>query len=396
MKKILYFYLIAVAGMCFSCTEEQIAPISESSGKPGQVEVLGLDTIPGGVIVNYKIPQTGDIIEIKAVYTPTYGQKRESSTSFYTSFITIDGYNDTIEHEAEIYTINRARETSDPVTVKFRPGESSLSKTTKSMQIAGDFGGVNFSWRNPDKAMLTFEFYTENEYREMVTMDIMSVQTDSMDISFRGYDTIPYKFAVTIRDNFGNASEMLYPEGGTVTPIYETQFDKKIQRAMTIAGDVTWNHWEGEYAGLLDDDLTSIIHSNNNTAPGASITIDIGKKAKLSRFIVHQRQHINNTMYNDGNFKTFEVYSSDEEGDSPNGDWSAWTLRRVCTIVKPSGAGNGTVTDEDIAQVRAGHEFSLPLDMPPVRYLRLKVLSTWGGNTFTYMSEFTTFGVYAE
>jgi hypothetical protein len=396
MKKILYLYLIAVAGMCFSCTEKEIAPISGSSGKPEKVEILAADSlIPGGVVVNYKIPPINDIIEIKAVYTLTNGQKRESSASIYTSYMTVDGYNDTIEHEAEIYAINRAREMSDPVKFKFRPGESPLSKTTKSMQIVRDFGGVNFSWKNPDRATLTFEFYTENEHNEMVTMDIQSIQTDSTDISFRGYDTVPCKFAVNIRDNFGNSSGMLYPEGGTVTPLYEIRLDKTTQRALRIDGDVTWEHWEGRIAFMIDDDPTTFTHSDNNTVPGASITLDLGKKARISRFIFFQRQDKSDVAYASGNFEIFEVYSSDEEGDSPNGDWSAWTFRKVCTIIKPSGAIYDAMTDEDRLQAALGHEFSLPVDMPPVRYLRFKVLKTWA-SSFAFIGDITTYGLYVE
>jgi hypothetical protein len=396
MKRI-YFCLL-IMFLCYSCTEKEIAPISGSSGKPAQVDILDTVVIPGGVIVNYKIPPINDIIEIKAVYTLSNGQKRESSTSLYTSFMTIDGYNDTDEHEAEIYTINRAREMSDPVNFKFRPGESPLTKTTNSMQIVRDFGGAKFIWANPDKAMLTLEFYTENEYGEMVTIDIMSSQTDSMDMSFRGYDTIPRKFAVNIHDNFGNSSGMIYPEGETIIPIYEAQFDKKIQRVMaTVSGDVSWDLWEGRAAHLIDDDLLTIIHSDNNTVPGASFTLDIGKKAKISRIVVFQRQQSNTVIYASGNFEIFEIYSSDEEGDEPNGDWSAWTLQKVCNIVKPSGASAGQVTSEDIAQVKLGHDFSMPLDMPPVRYLRFKALKVWeSGVTYSYISELAAYGTYVE
>jgi hypothetical protein len=390
--------LIAVAVLCFSCAEKELLPVSASSGKPEKVEIIPLDSmIPGGAVIHYKIPPINDIIEIKAVYTLSNGQVRESSSSFYTSYMIIDGYNDTGEHEAEIYTINRAREMSDPVTVRFRPGESSLSKAATSMQINGDFGGVNFNWRNPDKAMLIFEFYTENELGEMVTMDIMSSKTDSTDIAFRGYDPEPCKFAVNIRDKFGNSSGMIYPEGGTVIPLFEMQFDKHIQRAMTVEGDAGWDFWEGKLVHLIDDDVTTFTHSNNNTVPGASITLDLGKKAKLSRFKSYQRLYTDAYAYAAGNFQIFEVYSSDEEGDSPSGDWSAWTLRKVCTVIKPSGAPVGQNTSEDLATAREGHDFSLPLDMPPVRYLRFKVLKNWApGNTFTYFAEITTYGNYDE
>jgi hypothetical protein len=343
--------------------------------------------------MNYKIPPVNDIIEIKAVYTLSNGKVRESSSSFYTSYMTIDGYNDTDEHEAEIYTINRAREMSDPVTVRFRPGESSLNKVATSMQIVGDFGGVNFSWRNPDRATLIYEFYTENEQGEMVTMNILSSKTDSTDIVFRGYDPVPCKFAVNIRDNFGNSSGMIYPENEYVIPLFEMQLDKHIQRVMTVAGDVSWDYWGARHEHLIDDDIETFIHSNNNTVPGASITLDLGKKAKLSRIKAYQRQIV---FYAGGNPEIFEVYTSDEEGDSPDGDWSAWTLRKVCTIVKPSGAPSGQTTSEDVEEVTHGHDFSLPIDMPPVRYIRLKVLKTWGGDRLTFFGELNTYGNYGE
>jgi hypothetical protein len=394
MKRI-YFYLIAGAVLCFSCTEKEMAPISGSSGKPEKVEIIPSDSmIPGGAVIHYKIPSMNDIIEIKAVYTLSNGQVRESSSSFYTSHMTIDGYNDTDEHEAEIYTINRAREMSDPVTVKFRPGESSLSKAAKSMQIVGDFGGVNFSWRNPDKAMLIYEFYTENGYNEMVTMDILSSKSDSTDMAFRGYDPEPCKFAVNIRDNFGNSSGMIYPENEYVIPLFEIRLDKHIQRTMTIAGDVSWDNWEGRLAHLIDDDVLTVIHSNNNTVPGASITLDLGKKAKLSRIKLYARQHVDHAIYGNGSFQIFEVYSSDEEGDSPSGDWSAWTLRKVCTVIKPSGASSGETAD-DIAAGKQGFDFSLPIDMPKVRYLRFKVLKVWG-NTYSHAAELNVYGNYDE
>ncbi|MDR1222075.1 MAG: DUF4959 domain-containing protein [Tannerella sp.] len=391
MKKI-YFYLIAGAVLCFSCRDAEIAPISDSSGKPEKVEILAVDTVPGGVAINYKIPPINDIIEIKAVYTLSNGKIRESSSSFYTSYITIDGYNDTGEHEALIYTINRAREMSDAVPVKFRPGESNLSKAAKSMQVIEDFGGVNFSWRNPDKAMLTFEFYTENERGEMVTMNILSSKTDSTDLSFRGYDTIPRKFAVNIRDNFGNASGIIYPEGEYITPLYEILLDKTIQKIPHLTNDTDWQQWGSVDRNFIDDDKTTFVHTLANTVPGATITIDLGRKAKLSRFLIFQRTDENHA-WNSGNPRVFEVYTTDDTGDAPNGDWSEWTLRRVCTVVRPSSVG-GTAEDDRIA-LENGHEFSLPLDTPPVKYIRLKIITSWVYN-YSHPTELTMYGFYVE
>jgi hypothetical protein len=389
--KTVYFYLVSIVFLCFSCKDAEMAPISGSSGKPEKVEILAVDTVPGGVSINYRIPSINDVIEIKAVYTLTNGQKRESSTSFYTSYMTIDGYNDTDEHEALIYTINRAREMSDPVPVKFRPGESPLSKAVNSMQITGDFGGVNYSWRNPDRTMLFFEFYTENEKGEMVTMNIISSKLDSTNLAFRGYDIKPYKFAAKISDNFGNSSEMIYPEEGYVVPLWEEKLDKKIQKILILPGDVSWTFWGQQAVYVIDDDINTNNHSDNWVMPGASFTLDLGEKAKLSRFVIHQA-----TPYSAGSPRIFEIYSSDDESDSPDGDWKAWTLRVSATVIKPSGASGGTVTEDDRKAAVDGHEFSFPVDMPPVRYIRYRVLETWGNANHSYLSEITTYGMYAE
>jgi hypothetical protein len=264
------------------------------------------------------------------------------------------------------------------------------------MKILNDFGGVNFSWRNPAKASLIFEFYTENEQGEMVTMNIIASKTDSTDISFRGYDTIQRKFAVNIRDNYGNSSGMIYPEAGYIVPLYEIKLDKSIQKIPTISGDANWNNWEGRAMSFIDDDIMSIIHSTANTIPGAAITLDIGKKAKLSRLILHQRMS-SNILYNASNPRIFEVYSSDDVSDNPSGDWSHWTYRTTCTMIKPSGAPRGTVTEDDRAEANKGHDFSLPIDMPSVRYIRIKFLENWeASNTMTCPSELTTYGFYDE
>jgi hypothetical protein len=393
--KTVYFYLsvLSTLFLCFSCTEKEIGPISGSSGKPEKVEILAVDSVPGGVTINYQIPKISDIIEIKAVYTLSTGQVRESSSSFYTSFITIDGYNDTDEHEALIYTINRAREMSEPVSVKFRPGESPLSKATRSMEILGDFGGIIFRWRNPDKRTLFFEFFTEDEKGEMVTKEIISSKLDTANTAYRGYDTIPYRFAVSISDNFGNSSGMLYPEGGYVTPLWEERLDKKIQKVLMLSGDVSWAYWGKNGLESLDDDINTNNHTGDFVMPGASLTLDLGKKAKLSRFVLHI---VPSVGYGGGCLRIFEMYSSDDESDSPSGAWNTWTLRVNCTTIKPSGAPGSDAMEEDKLALLEGFEFSFPPEMPPVRYLRLKALQTWGGMPFAYFSEITTYGLYVE
>jgi hypothetical protein len=66
-------------------------------------------------------------------------------------------------------------------------------------------------------------------------------------------------------------------------------------------------------------------------------------------------------------------------------------------MIKPSGAPYGTVTEDDRAEATKGHEFSLPLDMPPVRYIRIRILENWeASGTLTCPSELTVYGFYDE
>ncbi|WP_233567375.1 DUF4959 domain-containing protein [Parabacteroides sp. AM58-2XD] len=95
---------------------------------------------------------------VKCIYTLSDNVEREANASFYENKLKIQGYNDTLEHTAILYAINRAQELSDPIEVKFRPLESPLSKAIKSVTIEADFGGARFNWKNPDKLRLMLSF----------------------------------------------------------------------------------------------------------------------------------------------------------------------------------------------------------------------------------------------
>jgi hypothetical protein len=385
--------LIVFAVVLFSCTEKTLDPISESKGKPGGITEIVTEAIPGGATVNFRIPNAEDILSVKAVYILTNGKKRESITSYYGNQVTIEGFNDTDEHEALFYTINRAQVASDPVSVKFTPLESPLSKSVNSANIIADFGGANFSWKNEDKVALTYELLTEDEMGNMQIARIISSRSESMDYTLRGYLPELRKFGMIIRDNFGNASDTLIPPGGSLIPFFEEKLDKSRMSVVTLGSDVSWTNWEGRDYYLIDDLSSTVGITYNNTMPGASFTLDLGAKAKLSRFLFYQRQDRTVYLYGPGGMKDFEVYVC--HGDpSASGDWSEWTKVRDCTIVKPSGSPVGTNTDEDIVEAINGHEFSIPPSTEPVRYIRLKFLTTWDNNILTHMAEITPFGYY--
>jgi hypothetical protein len=371
-----------------ACSEKELTPISKSLGKPGVVTNIEQKAIPGGVLLTYLIPQTEDILAVKAIYTLSNGKTYESVSSYYENTLKVEGFNDEKEHTLTLYTVNRAQELSDPVAVKFTPLESPLSKVIKTVNIVSDFGGANFSWINVDRAPITFELMAQDSIGQMRTMNVVSSEVDTASRTIRGFAAVPWRFATIVSDNFGNVSDSIFPPS-ILTPLFEERLNKTKMSVMRLGNDASFTNWEGMDYYLIDDDHSTFGHSPSNSLP-APFTIDLGVKARLSRVVFFNRYY-GDSYYSWGNPKKMEVYVCFGTPSS-NGDWSEWTKIMDCEQVKPSGLAGTTMSDEDITYAEAGFEFLFPLDMEPVRYIRVTILETWTGTAFTHPAEVDVFG----
>jgi hypothetical protein len=63
-----------------------------------------------------------------------------------------------------------------------------------------------------------------------------------------------------------------------------------------------------------------------------------------------------------------------------------------CESIKPSGLPEGQLSDEDVALVAAGEEFTCPAEAPASRYLRIKVLENWSNGDFFHIMEMAVYG----
>lgn len=389
MKRKYIIFFTVFLFVAFSCDEKMLEPITPSLGKPAQVTDVIVENVPGGAIISYKIPNVEDILGVKGVYKITTGQVYEASSSYYENKLEILGYNDTQAHEVELFTYNRAQELSDPVKVTINPLESPLSKVIKTVNIISDFGGAQFNWINEDNAPLTFEFLAQDSLGNLQTMRIVTSEADTARQSLRGYEPEPRIFATIIRDHWDNKSDTIYPEEGTITPMYEEKLDKSKMNIMKLGNDQNFTNWEGMDSYMIDDDHDTFGHSPNSSLP-APFTIDLGEVAKISRVVMHQR-FFSDQYYNWGNPRKFTIYGKVTR-PSQNGDWSEWTKIMDSEIIKPSGLPIGTMTDEDLAAGENGHEFVFELTQEPLRYLRFVVISTWGGTTFTHPADVDVYG----
>jgi len=384
-----YLNLILFIWALSSCSEKELSPISGSLGKPGVVTDVVVEPSAGGATISYRIPKSEDLLAVKCTFLLSNGREREVTTSYFENELLIEGYNDTSEHTATIYAVNRAGELSDPVEIKFSPLESPLAIAIKTTTIQADFGGANFRWRNSKKAPLNIEFLGPDDLGKPITKNILTSDIDKNSYSVRGYMPELATFSMIISDNFGNYSDTISAE---VIPFFEEKLDKKKMRVMRLGNDTPFSEWGCQDAYMIDDNVETFGHTAANALP-AALTIDLGTTAKLSRFTMHQRYF--GGYYIHGNPKKMEVYTCDNT-PSPSGDWSEWTKIMDAEIVKPSGSPGGTVTDLDMETARNGHEFTFELEQPPMRYVRILITTAWDGMSYTSPAEITFYGENQE
>lgn len=391
MKKI-YLIIVASLLMISSCDEKRLEPISPSLGKPGIPSEIKIEAVSGGAIISYRIPEAEDILGVKAVYQLADGKTRETISSLFDNQIKIEGYIDREEKKVTLYAINRAMVLSDPVEVTFTPLESAISKVSKSMHIISDFGGAQYKWENTDRANLTLELLTTDSTNVMTAMKILTTATAEGVYNLRGYDTDPRWFAAIFRDNFGNATDTIFPvdndgEKIQLVPLYERKLDAKQFRVLYLNNDPSFANFGGSEEDMFDDNFDTFGHTSNGSMP-ASISIDLGDKVKLSRVVIKQRNH---AYYGWGNPKTFEVFECNVEPDK-SGNWEQWRHVMDCEVIKPSGLPEGSNSEEDIEAVLNGHDFTFDLEEKPMRYVRLRFTSVWTSSTFCHLSEIAFYG----
>lgn len=165
-------------------------------------------------------------------------------------------------------------------------------------------------------------------------------------------------------------------------PVFERQLDKSKFSQYVLPTDV------GDAWGWLMPHLWN----NNYNTPGFAttdgipqwFTFDMGVSASISRFKTWQAS---DRLYRSENVKKFEIWGSNNP--APDGSWTGWTKLADCQSVKPSGLPLGEMTAADEEYARAGEEFKFPSGTPKVRYIRLKILETWGNGSFMTMGELT-------
>ncbi|SDE47150.1 protein of unknown function [Mucilaginibacter pineti] len=127
----------------------------------------------------------------------------------------------------------------------------------------------------------------------------------------------------------------------------------------------------------------------NNQVP-SWVTIDMGRPALLYSMKIWQRTG-GGALYDQGNPKRFEIWGSNNP--SADGNFSSWTMLGSFNSVKPSGLPRGQTNQTDVDFNTAGEQFMFPAATTRYRYMRIKVLETWGEANYWHLLEISMYSL---
>jgi hypothetical protein len=391
------FTLLLIALFFPACEEDDgNTPLEHNAEKPGVVTNISVENLPGKAKIGYTLPVEQDLLYVKAVYKlPGSGEEKVVKSSYYNNNLTVEGFSTTDQQEIDLYAVNRSEVASDPVPVVIQPQESPIWEVFRSLEVAADFGGFNVTAENSTETNVAIMLMKKNDYDEWEIDDDISIYTSTADIAskVRGLDTIPYNYALTVRDRWLNFTDTLY---ASVTPLYETLIPKTGYAGMFLPGDAEYHPstsmsgmWDGNISDWPKIYMTKAAYTP--TQPHV-ITFDIGVVAKISRVKIwdYPEYYNGRTYYYLGCMKNFEIWGS--ENPPSDGSFDNWHLLGTYTETKPSGLPYGEQNDEDYNKANAGFDWEADINAPKVRYLRIKCLKNWGGSTNLAIAELQVYG----
>lgn len=391
MKKLLYFFMLLISAAGWhSCTEKENANyLDENAPAPQQVSELQVQSTPGGAMISYKLPKDKNLSYVKAVYEIQPGVFREAKASFYTDALALVGFGDTLRHKVEIYSVGRNEKMSAPLSVEVNPLTPPVKSVFETLTLEATFGGVNVTFKNTfqaDLAIVVMMDTTGQGIWKPVTTHYTSALNG--DFSARGMESKERKFAVYLRDRWNNKSDTLVR---LLTPLYEELIPKASWKALKLPGDfwtgVSTNYPVEEAFNGIENVSEDIFATKDYATLPQWFTVDLNQSVVLSRMKLFQRTSY---PYNAVWVKSFEIWGSNNP--DADGGWDNWQLLGKFDSRIPSGSVWPNYTADDMVYQRAGEDFTFSQPVPKVRYIRFKVLKTYGGSGQYQLGEFTFWG----
>ncbi len=396
MKKYGFIVIVLVSGLLLACSREDNDLVG-GTWNAGPIEKYTITPMNGGATISFDVPNDPGLLYIMAEYERN-GKIFSKKASLYNSDLTIEGFNTTDRVKATLYKVNKREQRSAPLEVEFVPLESPIRLAQQSLHLVPGFGGILAQWENPNAVEFGIRLMVKDEQDNLETKEMYFSAIPNDRRAFRGFASKETTFAVSFEDKWGNISDTTWL---TTTPFFETLVAKPYADfRSSIPYDNTSEYSAGYvFSRLYDNVVNSTDHGWLTRAgnSGLSFTIDLKQKVKLSRIVVHP-YHIN-SPYSQVNITQFEAWGIDEIDFNKLSDRPYWLDEYSVRNNNILGVDNATVlpartfkddwaylgwyavtrydkiipVDQEAIRNLAqnGSEYEMPLDAPPVRYIRI-------------------------
>ncbi|MCY4561268.1 MAG: DUF5000 domain-containing lipoprotein [Flavobacteriaceae bacterium] len=395
MKIILNTFGIVLMVLFLGCDEKRIILESDKIPPP-PVSNVRFTPINGGFDILYDLPSETDVLYVLAEYTNNNGEPAEQRTSTFNNRITIIGFGDISQKTIDIYTVDRSKNKSTPVSITGVPLAPVVDIVAESLKIQPSFGGVKISWLNEKEVPIVIDIFAENEDGELEDIETVYSEQLEQTVSVRDRESVPQQFKVSVSDRYGNQSSDVFPNtpDKLLTPFKETYLDKSLFQQVTLDNDDTWDAWGSSFGRMYNDNYGAEdwAHTLGNKPRPTILTIDLGTTVELNRFKLFHRG--GNWGFAHANPKTYTLFGS-LEIPGQDGHLDDWIKIRECESIKPSGLPVGTLSNEDRQAILDGEEFEID-NLVKIRYVRIAVYTAWGGNNATHIVELDFWGRVEE
>jgi hypothetical protein len=374
-----------------SCTEEPIGRQPVDSDVPDPVSDITWYPIPGGAIFHYNLPDNEDLLYVKALYSRDEGVESESIASIYADSLVIEGFGDTLQKEILLYAVDRSGNLSSPEVRKITPLKPSIYQIGDSLELSPDFGGIRATWINESgnefaivvlrKDSVSGEYKSFEQTYSTVRDGILLIGNNAM-------EPVPGDYAIYAQDRWGHTTETKYY---TLTPIFLAEFDKQLFRGVSLPNDaiIMSSYPISRLWDNVRSNSSIVAVQGGDMIMPKSVTLDMGVLGNIYRIQFLWRVDPN-WEWRGGSPHYMKVYGCAEL--DPTGDWNSWTEIYDYVSIKPSGLPRGENTAEDLERFNAGELFDIDINLPKMRYLRIRVFETWGLNDAWQISEITVYG----
>ena len=262
--------LLCLSFLLCCCQEEFVGQPPVHSSTPGTISHPEVINTPGGAKIVYKVPDDPDLLLVKAYYKLN-GEMKTVSASLYTDTLNVVGFGSTEPQVVKLCCVDRSGNEGKAVDVTINPLTPPIDMIFQTLTLDRASGGIQLTWKNTTRAYVAIIIYAADKNGELAEADITYTSLSVGRYTVRGFDTTERKFAVKVRDRWGNTSDL---KEGTFTPLFEEEVPKEggkgaMKRYKLPYDNPTNVSWENfEFWNMFDGISTgeNMFHTNYNPA----------------------------------------------------------------------------------------------------------------------------------